>query len=101
MRGWTEKITVLEVGAETDDGVPDPKASATHGRGDGARSSVRDVLVVADTLPMAGARHDCLPMALGPSSPPKTAGIARVIRTLAERVAAGLPALPDQPALDL
>jgi AAA domain len=101
MRSWTEKITVLEVGAETDDGVPDPKASVTHGRGDGARSSVRDVLVVADTLPMAGARHDCLPMALGPSSPPKTAGITRAIRTLAERVAASLPALPDQPALDL
>jgi hypothetical protein len=100
-RGWTERITVLEVGAETDDGVPDPEASATHGRDDRARTSVRDVLVVADTLPMAGARHDCLPMALAPNRPPPTAGITRAIRTLAERVAASLPALPDQPALDL
>jgi hypothetical protein len=100
-RGWTEGITVLEVGAETDDGIPDPGAPDKHVRDDGAHTSVRDVLVVEDTLAMAGTRHDCLPMALGPSSPPKTAGIARVIRTLAERVAAGLPALPDQPALDL
>lgn len=100
-RGWTEGITVLEVGAETDDDGPDGSGREPGMRVDGTHGPVRDVLVVEETLAMAGTRHDCLPMALGPSSPPKTAGIARVIRTLAERVAAGLPALPDQPALDL
>src|SRR5665647_3090671 len=100
-RGWTEGITVLEVGAETDDDGRDGSGREPGMRVDGTHGPVRDVLVVEETLAMAGTRHDCLPMALGPSSPPKTAGIARVIRTLAERVAAGLPALPDQPALDL
>ncbi|HEX5331760.1 MAG TPA: DEAD/DEAH box helicase [Cellulomonas sp.] len=102
-RGWTAGITVLEVGVEADDGAADALGTDAHTRAhtDGPRSALRDVLVVADQPAMAHARHDCLPMALAPNAPPKTAGIARVIRELAEHVAAGLPALPDQPALDL
>jgi hypothetical protein len=100
-RGWTGGITVLEVGVETDDSGPDPDARDTHVPRDRPRTPLRDVLIVADQPAMALARHDCLPMALAPNAPPKTAGIARVIRALAEQVAAGLPDLPDQPALDL
>ncbi|WP_242448281.1 ATP-binding protein [Cellulomonas sp. WB94] len=98
-RGWTAGITVVDVGVETAHEAADARASDLHG--DRPRSAPRDVLVVVDQPAMALARHDRLPMALAPNAPPKTAGIARVIRALAERVAAGLPGLPDQPALDL
>ncbi|HEX7806143.1 MAG TPA: DEAD/DEAH box helicase [Cellulomonas sp.] len=104
-RGWTAGITVLEVGVETDDGGAEPRALGTTARtrshAGGPRTALRDVLIVADQPAMAHARHNCLPMALAPSAPPQTGGIARVIRTLAEGVAADLPVLPDQPALDL
>jgi len=98
-RGWTGGITVLEVGVEN---APEPaEARGGDQHGDHSRSAPRDVLVVADQPATALARHDLLPMALVPGAPPQTAGITRVIRGLAERVAAGLPDLPDQPALDL
>ncbi|WP_308199890.1 ATP-binding protein [Actinotalea sp. K2] len=83
IRGWTFSIEVQEVSAE---------ASAAGGR---------DVLVVQDTLPGGADLHDAVPMALGPGVPPSTAGIAAAIRSLADRVVAGLPALPDHPAIDL
>ncbi|CAN5357199.1 hypothetical protein BH11ACT1_BH11ACT1_02190 [soil metagenome] len=104
-RGWTAGITVLEVGVDTDDRGAKPDALGTTARtrshGVGPRTALRDVLIVADQPAMAHARHGCLPMALAPSAPPQTGGIARVIRTLAEGVAADLPVLPDQSALDL
>ena len=105
-RGWTGGITVVGVSVEADGGEPDPDARDPRVRDgavrDGAvRDAVRDVLIVTDQPAMTLARHDRIPMALAPNAPPTTAGIARVIRALAEQIAAGLPALPDQPALDL
>jgi hypothetical protein len=82
-RGWTDQVVVVDV--------------RTEGSGD----AVRDVLVVEETLGGGNEQHDRIPMALGPGYPPKTAGIARAIRTIAERVADDLPALPDHPAIDL
>ncbi|MDT0166944.1 TM0106 family RecB-like putative nuclease [Actinotalea sp. AC32] len=82
-RGWTAKVTVLDV------------------RADGEGAAVRDVLVVEDGLRGTDAPHDAVPMALAPAVPPDTRGIAAAIRTLAEQVADGLPALPDHPAIDV
>jgi uncharacterized protein len=86
VRGWTERVVVREVGTE-------PQV--------GGRAPARDVLVVEDGLPTGGVQHDALPMALVPSAPPRTASIREAIRVVAEDVAARLPSLPDQPALDL
>lgn len=82
-RGWTEGVEVVDVQAE------------------GVGAAARDVLVVEDPLRAADAEHDLLPMALGPGRPPTTTGIAAAIRGLAASVAASLPALPQQPAVDL
>ena len=67
--------------------------------GDGP--DARDELLVTERLQAAWAPHDRLPMGLGPTPPPPTATIAAALRGLAERVAAELPAVPRQPALDL
>jgi hypothetical protein len=83
LRGWTERVTVLQVGTE-DTAPPD-----------------RDVVLVEDALPSGGAEHDALPMALGPCSPPRTASITAAVRAVAEDVATHLPAVPHGPALDL
>lgn len=82
-RGWTAKVTVVDVRAEGD------------------RTSVRDVLVVDEGIRAVDLAHDAVPMALAPSPPPDTRGVAAAIRSLAEDVAAGLPELPDHPVLDL
>ncbi|MGV8977171.1 MAG: DEAD/DEAH box helicase [Cellulomonas sp.] len=106
-RGWTGGISVVAVGVEADDGGPGPEnrdsgGARGHDDRDGiAHAPARDVLIVADQPAMAVPRYDRLPMALAPTAPPPSSGIARAIRALAEDVAAGLPALPDQPALDL
>ena len=82
-RAWTDQAVVVSTGR------------------DGIGDAARDVLVVEDTLGGRYARHDRLPMALVPGYPPPTAGIAAAIRRVAAQVAAGLPELPDQPALDV
>jgi predicted RecB family nuclease len=82
-RGYAPGFTVLDV------------TSA----GDGA--AARDELLVSERLQAAWAPHDRLPMGLGPTPPPPTGTITAALRGLAERVAAGLPAVPHQAALDL
>ena len=79
-RGWTDQVVVVDVRIG---------------------ESARDVLVVEETLRGGDDEHDAVPMAFGPGYPPPTKGIARAIRELAQGVADGLPALPDQPAIDL
>ncbi len=84
VRGWTQGVTVREVTSEQVDGV------------------VRDVVVVEDQLRAVDARHDAVPFALVPGSPPPADGITAAIRAVAAEVAdAGPGVLPDQPALDL
>lgn len=79
--------------------APGFTVQAVASTGDGA--DARDELLVTERLQAAWAPHDRLPMGLGPTAPPKTDGIAAAVRALAERVAAGLPGLPRQAALDL
>jgi len=82
-RGYAPGFTVLDVTAA----------------GDGP--AARDELLVSERLQAAWAPHDRLPMGLGPTPPPPTGTIAAALRGLADRVAAGLPAVPRQAALDL
>lgn len=100
-RGWTEKVTIREVGAEQIDG------------------QTYDVLVLEDGLRMVDPRHEALPMAVVPGRPPPTRGITAAIRAVATDVSASLPSdtspslpgdtsrslpggtLPHQPAVDL
>jgi uncharacterized protein len=82
-RGYAPGFTVLDVTST----------------GDGA--AARDELLVSERLQAAWAPHDRLPMGLGPTPPPPTGTITAALRGLAERVAAGLPAVPHQAALDL
>jgi predicted RecB family nuclease len=82
-RGWTDKVTVLEVLAE--------------GVGDGAR----DVLIVEDGLRGVDDEHDALPMALGPGYPPQTKTVRAAIRAIAQDVIDHLPHIAPHPAMDL
>uniref|UniRef100_UPI002028C6AD TM0106 family RecB-like putative nuclease n=1 Tax=Actinotalea sp. C106 TaxID=2908644 RepID=UPI002028C6AD len=87
-RGWTERITVLDVRTEAGPDGP------------------RDVLLVEDALRREEEPHDHLPMALCPGRPPATTSIEAALRTLGERTLAHLsaadgPPLPGHPALDL
>ncbi|TKR22288.1 TM0106 family RecB-like putative nuclease, partial [Cellulomonas hominis] len=89
--------------------VPPPHASRGCAKGftvvevtsAGDGPDARDELLVTERLQAAWAPHDRLPMGLGPTPPPPTGTIAAALRRLAEGVAAGLPAVPPQPALDL
>lgn len=82
-RGYASGFTVRDV--------------TSTGDGPGAR----DELLVSERLQAAWAPHDRLPMGLGPTPPPPTGTIAAALRGLAGRVAAALPAVPHQAALDL
>lgn len=82
-RGYAPGFTVLDV--------------TSAGDGPGAR----DELLVSERLQAAWAPHDRLPMGLGPTPPPPAGTITAALRGLAERVAAALPAVPHQAALDL
>lgn len=88
-RGWSDGMTVLEVGADVD----------------GTR--VRDVLLVEETRPAGSAAFTEVPMALAPSGPIGTAPLRTAIRGLAERVHAAVAdadpeaALPRTAVLDL
>ena len=82
LRGWRGAASIDQVGVTTDDD--------------------RDVLTVIE----GGIRkheigHDELPMGLAPTPGPATKPIEDAIRTLAVRVADGLPGLPACAALDL
>lgn len=82
LRGWRAASSIEQVGVTGDDD--------------------RDVLTIIE----GGVRkdqigHDELPMALAPTPGPAAKPIEDAIRTLAARVADGLPALPDCAALDL
>ncbi len=85
-RGWTGSVEVLAVSTE-----PAPSTSA----------GTRDVLLVSERLPTGTAPDPDLPMALAPAPGPSTTGIVEAIRRLVGQVAAGLPALPPLPAVDL
>jgi len=67
-RGWCDRMTVLDVTAEADG------------------SSVRDVLLVAETRPRASAPFSELPMALAPAGPIRTDPLRDAIRRLAQLV---------------
>lgn len=83
LRGWTTNVTIREVRVE------------------GVGRAARDVLVVEDRLRATDEQHDALPMALAPGTPPPTPQVEAAVRGLAEKVAADLPQLPDQPGMDL
>ncbi len=61
----------------------------------------RTILVVTERLPTGVPEHDALPIALTPGRPPDPGTIRDALVALAGTVAAGLPDLPDHPALDL
>ncbi|WP_028047600.1 bifunctional RecB family nuclease/DEAD/DEAH box helicase [Cellulomonas sp. URHE0023] len=64
-------------------------------------TATRDELLVEEKLKVGADQHQYRPMGLGPDAPPNTDGIAAVLHELGTTVAAGLPALPNHPALDL
>ena len=59
------------------------------------------VVVIEEMTPGKSAPFDHLPMALAPGAPPMTTSIEKALLSLATMVAAGLPALPEQPGLDI
>lgn len=85
-RGWTASVEILEV--------------STRGAADSA-SGTRDVLLVSERLATGAVPSPDLPMALAPSPGPGVKSIVEAIRDLAGGVAAGLPALPALPVVDL
>ncbi len=78
-RGWRSQLVVLAVTPQ-----------------DG-----HDVLLVEEALGRQDVEFDELPMALVPRPGPSTEQLREAIRRLGEKVAAGLPALPAGPAMDL
>ncbi|WP_378146887.1 TM0106 family RecB-like putative nuclease [Cnuibacter sp. UC19_7] len=87
----------------------DPRATPTD-RAASARNEIVEVragddgvteLVVEEWLRAGDEPFDALPVAMTPSAPPPTASIQGAIGEWGERIAAALPALPRDPALDL
>ncbi|RIJ77183.1 TM0106 family RecB-like putative nuclease [Nakamurella silvestris] len=60
-----------------------------------------DLIVIEEMTPGKAGPFDQLPMALAPGAPPMTTSIERALLGLAGTVAAGLPALPPHPGIDI
>ncbi|MEZ0446543.1 TM0106 family RecB-like putative nuclease [Cellulomonas sp. ICMP 17802] len=85
-RGWTASVDILEVTARP---------------ADDSASGTRDVLLVSERLPTGAVPQPDVPMALAPAAGPGVKSIVEAIRGLVGGVAAGLPALPPLPVVDL